>query len=145
MKDAEEEKIHALALELHELLSRATRAGLKKHPDGRDDSAERAADLRETVIDELEWRVLEVSADLFELSGDRDTSEEVRESIAEALRCTAAARKSSRVCEGCGCTDFLACPGGCSWTSDRRCSRCDGRRRVQAAARGARTPQRARR
>lgn len=135
MKEIEEEKIHGLALELHELLSRATRAGLKKHPDGRDDSDERGRDLRESVIDELEWRVLEISADLFELAGEPETSEEVRASIAETMRVTAAARKSSRVCEGCGCTDFLACPGGCRWTGDRRCSRCDGKRRVHAAAR----------
>lgn len=129
MKDQEEDRIHALARELHDLISRGTRAGLKRYPNGRDDSAERGCDLREAVIDELEWRLLEISADLFALAGERETANEVRGSIAETMTITAAARKSSRICEGCGCTDFLACPGGCSWISGQRCSRCEGRRK----------------
>lgn len=31
-----------------------------------------------------------------------------------------------RVCRGCGCTDAMACPGGCSWVEDDLCSRCAG-------------------
>ena len=27
-------------------------------------------------------------------------------------------------CKFCGCTDAQACPGGCSWASERVCSRC---------------------
>lgn len=128
MKEEEEDKIHELAVELHESLSRATRAGLKKHPNGRDDSDERAAALRESVLDELEWRVLEIAADMFTLAGEKEYSEEIRASIAETMRTTAAARKGSRICDGCGCTDFLACPGGCSWAGGNRCSRCEGKR-----------------
>lgn len=28
------------------------------------------------------------------------------------------------VCEKCGCTDTRACPGGCTWATEKRCSRC---------------------
>ena len=28
------------------------------------------------------------------------------------------------VCSTCGCTEGDACPGGCSWLSDDRCSSC---------------------
>lgn len=138
MKADDEDKIHALALELHESVSRANRAALRKYPDGRDDGAERGRDLREAVIDELEWRLLEVAADLFDLSGDPDSAEEVRETIEDAQRTTAAARRSSRICQGCGCTDFLACPGGCSWAGDQTCSRCKGKPRRPSSARARR-------
>lgn len=29
-----------------------------------------------------------------------------------------------RSCRLCGCTDNRACPGGCSWASERLCSAC---------------------
>lgn len=28
------------------------------------------------------------------------------------------------VCRGCGCTDEVACPGGCSWAAEGLCSSC---------------------
>ena len=30
------------------------------------------------------------------------------------------------ICRGCGCTDEVACPGGCSWASKGICSTCEG-------------------
>lgn len=44
-------------------------------------------------------------------------------------------------CVGCGCTDALACPGGCSWASHNPhvCSECDTRTRKVNEAR-ARVP-----
>lgn len=37
------------------------------------------------------------------------------------------ARPARPVCQGCGCTDDHACPGGCSWVSlnPPLCSSCD--------------------
>lgn len=34
-----------------------------------------------------------------------------------------------RICQGCGCTDAAACPGGCHWVSIEPpvCSQCAGR------------------
>jgi hypothetical protein len=29
-----------------------------------------------------------------------------------------------RACRKCGCTDYRACPGGCSWVEDDLCSAC---------------------
>lgn len=31
-----------------------------------------------------------------------------------------------RICEGCGCSEFNPCPGGCHWVTEDRCSRCVG-------------------
>ena len=28
------------------------------------------------------------------------------------------------ICEGCGCSNERACPGGCYWVGKNRCSRC---------------------
>lgn len=28
------------------------------------------------------------------------------------------------ICRGCGCTDEVACPGGCIWVEPDLCSRC---------------------
>lgn len=30
----------------------------------------------------------------------------------------------SRQCRVCGCTQNVACPGGCSWVEDDLCSEC---------------------
>lgn len=32
--------------------------------------------------------------------------------------------RAVRACRVCGCTDFRACPGGCSWVEDDLCSAC---------------------
>ncbi len=37
----------------------------------------------------------------------------------------------ARACRGCGCTDEMACPGGCHWVEPDLCSRCAA---VEAAA-----------
>ena len=36
--------------------------------------------------------------------------------------------RRSGICRRCGCTDRLACPGGCFWVDSRRtiCSTCAG-------------------
>lgn len=39
-------------------------------------------------------------------------------------RSSGARGESVQVCRFCGCSDLLACPGGCSWLSRGRCSRC---------------------
>ncbi len=31
-----------------------------------------------------------------------------------------------RTCQVCGCTDAMACPGGCWWVGPELCSACDG-------------------
>jgi hypothetical protein len=134
MKESEEDKIHDLAIELDEIVGVATRAGLKKYPNSKDESDARGLKLREAVIDELEWRLLEVAADLFELAGDRDAAHEVRGTIAATMNATEDARNATRVCDGCGCTDALACPNGCQWVGDHLCSRCAGKKKPQAAA-----------
>ena len=44
-----------------------------------------------------------------------------------------------RICQGCGCTDAAACPGGCHWVSldPPVCSQCAGRGEMpNAGARG---------
>jgi hypothetical protein len=38
--------------------------------------------------------------------------------------CPTAAAVMPRTCKHCGCTDLLACDGGCSWVSDDECSAC---------------------
>lgn len=37
------------------------------------------------------------------------------------------AKPSVRTCRVCGCTDTLACEGGCSWANANTCSRCAGK------------------
>lgn len=36
-------------------------------------------------------------------------------------------REISRVCRKCGCTEWAACPGGCSWVERDLCSVCVGK------------------
>lgn len=36
-----------------------------------------------------------------------------------------------RKCRVCGCDDFHACPGDCSWVSDDLCSACAGKEEAQ--------------
>ena len=44
----------------------------------------------------------------------------------EAIDMIARPRVAGMACEGCGCTDDRACPGGCSWVSidPPVCSQC---------------------
>lgn len=32
-----------------------------------------------------------------------------------------------RICEDCGCSEYDACPGGCSWVARNLCSTCHAR------------------
>lgn len=38
--------------------------------------------------------------------------------------CATAAAVMPRTCKHCGCSDLLACDGGCSWVSEDECSAC---------------------
>lgn len=40
-------------------------------------------------------------------------------------------RAHERKCRKCGCTDDLACPGGCYWVEADLCSRCVTGRRAK--------------
>lgn len=39
---------------------------------------------------------------------------------------TGDAAQDQIICEGCGCSAFNSCPGGCVWATETRCSRCVG-------------------
>lgn len=142
MKEQESDEVHELALELHDLVSKATRHALRELPDGSDHTLGRRVAVSEEALRFLERQVLEIAADLFDLSGERDQAQAVRGHVDEAVTLTESARQSSRVCEGCGCTDFIGCPGGCSWVAASLCSRCHGRRNGKARSPAARRARR---
>ena len=35
--------------------------------------------------------------------------------------------EEGRTCRVCGCSDYIACPGGCYWVEDDLCSQCVGK------------------
>ena len=58
-------------------------------------------------------------------SNSPSTAAKVGPEAAKALMATSAG--NIRTCRACGCDDFHACEGGCSWTEQDLCSACAGK------------------
>ena len=123
----EAKTIERVARFIHSAPARALREGLRQHPEGEDTSHERRIEVLYAELVALELACVDVARDLFELLGAEDVANGVHRSRDELLDMLDAARVSRRVCEGCGCTEFNACPNGCHWAKDDLCSRCADR------------------
>jgi hypothetical protein len=121
-------QLEQIATALHFAPSKATRAALREYPDGDDQTLRRQCDLLSQEIHELQAWVVNLAHDLFVLAGAEPHAREVGFNFGQLIVALDEARRSRRVCKGCGCTDSNACPGGCSWATRDLCSRCKARR-----------------
>ena len=119
--------IDDLAHELHLAPAAALRDALREHADASNRSKDRLLAILGYEIHRLQTTCVDVAAALFELAGARGVADDVRDGAGELCDMLDAARVSTRICVGCGCTEFNACPGGCSWVGRDLCSRCHGR------------------
>lgn len=122
--------LERLAREVHTTPARALRAALREEPDGYDQSLRRQRDVLAAEVLELQNALVDIAHDLFELAGAPHIADEINRTRPELVSVLDAARSSARICHGCGCTEFNACPQGCSWSSpgSQLCTRCAARR-----------------
>lgn len=122
-----------VARRIHEAPSRAVRLALRAHSDGSDNSIHRRIKILEDNVMALEQECVEAAIALQELLGRPRLAAAIDDHRYELRDVMHAARIATRVCTGCGCTEFNACPGGCSWSSatEDLCTRCAGRKRAK--------------
>ncbi|MGH8748827.1 MAG: hypothetical protein ACREU5_06945 [Burkholderiales bacterium] len=118
-----------VAKRIHAAPSRALRAALREHSDGDDRSQRRLVAVMAAEIVALQHACVDAAMALFDALGMPDVAQGVDDGRDELVDVMNAARVSRRICTGCGCTEFNACPGGCSWATEELCSRCAARPR----------------
>ncbi|MGH8748805.1 MAG: hypothetical protein ACREU5_06835 [Burkholderiales bacterium] len=124
MTPDQRKEVERLARLLHSAPSRALRNALSQYPDGRDHSDKRNIDVLYAELTKMHQDVLDAAVKLFDLVGLGAIADEVDEGVDELLAVLDAARVAERICNRCGCTEFNACPAGCTWAEKDLCSRC---------------------
>jgi hypothetical protein len=111
--------------------------GLTYEPAKAAEEDEGSIDLPQEIVDKLKKAGVQSYADIGRMGGiasllgqgiitvgEANTMADALERWREFTEASKPTTPGVRKCRGCGCTDDLACPGGCYWVEEDLCSAC---------------------